>query len=148
KADEVEAKDKKPAKPAKADKVNAPVKVDAAKPEKPGKGGKPAGKKGKWGKKTKEELAAIDAEVAEIEAEIKRKPKKVKPGSALVVVESPAKAKTIGKYLGAGYVVKASVGHVRDLPKSKIGVDFENNFEPSYEVLEGKKKVVAEIRKA
>ena len=77
-----------------------------------------------------------------------RKPKKVKPGSALVVVESPAKAKTIGKYLGAGYVVKASVGHVRDLPKSKIGVDFENGFEPIYEVIEGKKKVVAEIRKA
>ena len=77
-----------------------------------------------------------------------RKPKKVKPGSALVVVESPAKAKTIGKYLGSGYVVKASVGHVRDLPKSKIGVDFENGFEPSYEVIEGKKKVVAEIRKA
>ncbi|HEY5934888.1 MAG TPA: type I DNA topoisomerase [Kofleriaceae bacterium] len=77
-----------------------------------------------------------------------RKPKKVKPGSALVIVESPAKAKTIGKYLGSGYVVKASVGHVRDLPKSKIGVDFENRFEPTYEVIEGKKKVVAEIRKA
>ena len=149
KAKGAEAKVKKPAKPAKADKpakVNAPV---AEAPAKPGKGGRGApGKKGKWGKKTKEELAAIDAEVAEIEAEIKRKPKKVKPGSALVVVESPAKAKTIGKYLGAGYVVKASVGHVRDLPKSKIGVDFDNNFEPSYEVLEGKKKVVAEIRKA
>ena len=77
-----------------------------------------------------------------------RKPKKVKPGSALVVVESPAKAQTIEKYLGSGYVVKASVGHVRDLPKSKIGVDFENDFEPTYEVIEGKKKVVAEIRKA
>ncbi|MCW5808724.1 MAG: type I DNA topoisomerase [Deltaproteobacteria bacterium] len=77
-----------------------------------------------------------------------RKPKKVKPGSALVVVESPAKARTIGKYLGSNYVVKASVGHVRDLPKSKIGVDFDNGFEPIYEVIEGKKKVVAEIRKA
>ena len=94
--------------------------------------------------------------IAEHEAELEggepgappKKPKKVKPGSALVVVESPAKAKTIGKYLGSGYVVKASVGHVRDLPKSKIGVDFENNFEPVYEVIEGKKKVVAEIRKA
>src|SRR5204863_5920572 len=61
--------------------------------------------------------------------------------------ESPAKAKTIGKYLGAGYVVKASVGHVRDLRK-KDGVDIENGFEPVYEVIEGKKKVVAEIRKA
>ena len=84
----------------------------------------------------------------EHDGEPPKKPKKVKPGSALVVVESPAKAKTIGKYLGAGYVVKASVGHVRDLPKSKIGVDFENGFEPVYEVIEGKKKVVAEIRKA
>ena len=90
-----------------------------------------------------------DAEADRLEAaEPPRKPKKVKPGSALVVVESPAKARTIAKYLGSGYVVKASVGHVRDLPKSKIGVDFENNFEPSYEVIEGKKKVVAEIRKA
>lgn len=76
------------------------------------------------------------------------RPKKRKPGSALVVVESPAKARTIGKYLGSGYTVKASVGHVRDLPKSKTGVDVENGFEPSYEVIDGKKKVVAEIRKA
>src|ERR687889_728513 len=66
----------------------------------------------------------------------------------LVVVESPAKARTIGKYLGSGFTVKASVGHVRDLPKSKIGVDLEGDFEPVYEVIEGKKKVVAEIRKA
>ncbi|HTR52566.1 MAG TPA: type I DNA topoisomerase [Kofleriaceae bacterium] len=78
-----------------------------------------------------------------------RKPKKVKPGSALVVVESPAKARTINKYLGANYIVKASVGHVRDLPKSKIGVDLEDGtFEPVYEVIEGKKKVLGEIRKA
>src|SRR3954464_14520384 len=69
-------------------------------------------------------------------------------GNTLVIVESPAKAKTIKKYLGSGYVVKASVGHVRDLPKSKIGVDVENGFEPVYEVIEAKKKVVAEIRKA
>jgi DNA topoisomerase I len=90
-----------------------------------------------------------DAEAEAMEAaEKKKKPKKVKPGSALVVVESPAKARTIGKYLGAGYTVKASVGHVRDLPKSKIGVDFDNGFEPSYEIIEGKKKVLAEIRKA
>ncbi|HSK00839.1 MAG TPA: type I DNA topoisomerase [Kofleriaceae bacterium] len=90
-----------------------------------------------------------DAEAEAMEAaERKKKPKKVKPGSALVVVESPAKARTIGKYLGAGYTVKASVGHIRDLPKSKIGVDFDNGFEPSYEIIEGKKKVLAEIRKA
>ncbi len=69
-------------------------------------------------------------------------------GTTLVVVESPAKAKTIKKYLGSGYVVKASVGHVMDLPKSKIGVDIENGFEPVYEVIEAKKKVVAELKAA
>jgi DNA topoisomerase-1 len=90
------------------------------------------------------------AEVVEEEPEDKKpaRPKKIKPGSALVVVESPAKARTIGKYLGNLYTVKASVGHVRDLPKSKIGVDVENGFEPEYEVIDGKKKVMAEIRKA
>ena len=139
----------KPAKAGKAQKKKpgTELKVVEAKPEKaPVKAKLPPIKGSKAFKKEK---AAIDAkEAAEVEAEAKRKPKKVKPGSALVVVESPAKARTIGKYLGSGYVVKASVGHVRDLPKSKIGVDFENNFEPSYEVIDGKKKIVAEIRKA
>src|SRR5436305_6513287 len=67
---------------------------------------------------------------------------------ALVVVESPAKAKTIKKYLGSGYTVKASVGHVMDLPKSKMGVDIEHGFAPVYEVIESKKKVVAELKAA
>ncbi len=66
----------------------------------------------------------------------------------LVVVESPAKAKTIKKYLGSSYTVKASVGHVKDLPKSKIGVDVEKDFEPVYEVLHGKAKVLREIKQA
>jgi len=65
----------------------------------------------------------------------------------LVIVESPAKAKTINKFIGKDYVVKASVGHVRDLPKSELGVD-ETTFEPKYEVLEGKEKVVSELRAA
>lgn len=65
----------------------------------------------------------------------------------LVIVESPAKAKTINKFIGKDYVVKASVGHVRDLPKSELGVD-EVTFEPTYQVLEGKEKVVAELRAA
>jgi DNA topoisomerase-1 len=65
----------------------------------------------------------------------------------LVIVESPAKAKTINKFIGKDYVVKASVGHVRDLPKSELGVD-EVTFEPTYEVLEGKEKVVSELRAA
>src|SRR3954467_6428297 len=65
----------------------------------------------------------------------------------LVIVESPAKAKTINKFIGKDYIVKASVGHVRDLPKSELGVD-EETFEPTYEVLEGKEKVVAELKAA
>ena len=66
----------------------------------------------------------------------------------LVVVESPAKAKTIKKYLGSGYTVKASVGHVKDLPKSKMGVDIERDFEPEYEVIKGKEKVLGDLKKA
>ena len=60
---------------------------------------------------------------------------------ALVVVESPAKAKTINKYLGRDYKVVASMGHVRDLPKSKLGVDVEEGFEPDYEIIPTRKKV-------
>ncbi len=67
---------------------------------------------------------------------------------ALVVVESPAKAKTIKKYLGAGFTVKASVGHVMDLPKSKMGVDVEHGFQPEYVVIRGKNKIIAEIKKS
>ncbi len=129
------AKAAAPAKPAKKGaKAHAPAKKPepkkAAKPTKPVK------------------PAAKPTKPAE-EREVVKKPKKIKPGSALVVVESPAKARTINKYLGANYIVKASVGHVRDLPKSKIGVDLEDGtFEPVYEVIEGKKKVLGEIRKA
>ena len=65
---------------------------------------------------------------------------------ALVVVESPAKAKTINKYLGRDYKVVASMGHVRDLPKSKLGVDVDEGFEPSYEVIASRKKVLKELK--
>ncbi|QSX06560.1 type I DNA topoisomerase [Sedimentibacter sp. zth1] len=65
----------------------------------------------------------------------------------LVIVESPAKAKTIGKFLGSTYTVKASVGHVRDLPKSKLGIDIENNFEPNYITIRGKGDVIKELKK-
>jgi DNA topoisomerase-1 len=68
--------------------------------------------------------------------------------AALVIVESPAKAKTIKKYLGKGYVVKASVGHVKDLPKKTMGIDIDRGFQPEYVVIEGKKKVLAEIKQA
>ncbi|HRB13080.1 MAG TPA: toprim domain-containing protein, partial [Vicinamibacteria bacterium] len=66
----------------------------------------------------------------------------------LVIVESPAKAKTINKYLGKGYTVKASMGHVRDLPKSKLGVDVANGFEIDYEILPTRKKIMDELKKA
>jgi DNA topoisomerase I len=65
---------------------------------------------------------------------------------ALVIVESPAKAKTINKYLGKQYVVKASLGHIKDLPKKDLSVDVENGFEPKYEVIEGKKKLISELK--
>ncbi len=66
----------------------------------------------------------------------------------LVIVESPSKAKTISKYLGRQYKVMASVGHVRDLPKSKLGIDIEGGFKPEYVVIKGKSKIVSEIKKA
>ncbi|HVE87559.1 MAG TPA: type I DNA topoisomerase [Myxococcales bacterium] len=65
----------------------------------------------------------------------------------LVVVESPAKAKTIKKYLGSGYTVKASVGHLKDLPKSKMGVDIEHGFQPEYHVIKTKEKVLHELKR-
>jgi DNA topoisomerase-1 len=63
-------------------------------------------------------------------------------------VESPAKAKTINKYLGKDYLVKASLGHIKDLPKRDLAVDVDNGFEPHYEVIEGKKKLIAELKAA
>ena len=69
-------------------------------------------------------------------------------GTALVIVESPAKAKTIGKYLGRGYRVKATVGHVMDLPEKKLGIDVDNGFKPDYVPIEGKKKTLDELKHA
>ena len=68
-------------------------------------------------------------------------------GKDLVIVESPAKAKTIEKYLGGKYKVKASMGHLRDLPKSKLGVDIEHGFEPEYIPVKDKKELIAELKK-
>jgi DNA topoisomerase-1 len=71
------------------------------------------------------------------------------PGStSLVIVESPAKAKTIGKYLGRAYKVRATIGHVRDLPEKKMGIDIDNGFEPEYVTIPGKEKTVAELKNA
>src|SRR5690349_10955433 len=69
-------------------------------------------------------------------------------GRSLVIVESPAKAKTIGKYLGRGYQVKATVGHVRDLPEKKLGIDVENGFQPEYVTIAGKEKTLADLKTA
>jgi DNA topoisomerase I len=84
----------------------------------------------------------------------KRAPKAAAPartargGSALVIVESPTKAKTIGKYLGSGYDVKATVGHLRDLPTRELGVDVDRGFEPKYVTIKGKTKTLSELKKA
>lgn len=64
----------------------------------------------------------------------------------LVIVESPAKAKTIEKFLGKGYTVKSSFGHIRDLEKKDLGVDIEQNFKPKYEISADKKAVVKELK--
>src|SRR3989338_2162977 len=65
---------------------------------------------------------------------------------SLVIVESPGKVKTISKFLGKEYLVRASIGHVRDLPAKGLGIDIKNNFEPEYEILEDKAKVVKELK--
>jgi len=67
---------------------------------------------------------------------------------SLVIVESPAKAKTIGKYLGNQYVVKASLGHIKDLPKKDLAVDVDGDFRPNYQIIEGKKKLITELKQA
>ena len=72
---------------------------------------------------------------------------KSKRKKTLVIVESPSKAKTIGKYLGPSYKVMASVGHVRDLPKSKLGIDIQNDFEPEYISIRGKGDLIKELKK-
>ncbi|MCC6931477.1 MAG: type I DNA topoisomerase [Gemmatimonadaceae bacterium] len=82
------------------------------------------------------------AAVAEVEEPV------VAGTSALVIVESPAKAKTIGKYLGRGYRVKATIGHVRDLPEKKLGIDVDKGFEPEYVTIAGKEKTMAELKAA
>jgi len=77
-----------------------------------------------------------------------KKAEKTPQKKSLVIVESPAKAKTINKILGNSYTIKASVGHIRDLPQKSFGVDVDNNFEPQYEIMEKKQKVVDELNQA
>ena len=66
---------------------------------------------------------------------------------SLVIVESPAKARTIQSFLGKGYKVSASMGHIKNLPERKLGVDIEHGFEPTYSIIKGKKKIVQELKK-
>ena len=67
-------------------------------------------------------------------------------GKKLVIVESPAKSKTIGRYLGSDYIISASLGHIRDLPSGNLGVDVKNNFKPLYITMKGKEKVVRDLK--
>ena len=96
-----------------------------------------------------------DVKVVKVRKRRKKTPDAADPGAAprgkgkaLVIVESPTKAKTIGKYLGSGYTVKATVGHVRDLPQRKLGVDVDNGFTPEYVPIKEKAKTLADIKKA
>ena len=66
----------------------------------------------------------------------------------MVIVESPAKARTIERYLGKEYYVRASAGHIMDLPTRALGVDIKNGFRPTYQVISGKEKVVADLKRA
>lgn len=90
---------------------------------------------------------AVDSTTKKKTTKRKTARKRTAPKKTLVIVESPSKAKTIGKFLGSRYKVVASVGHVRDLPKSKIGVDIENDFEPQYISIRGKGDIIKGLRK-
>jgi DNA topoisomerase-1 len=151
----------KPAKPAKAKpggaskiRAKAKAKSPAANGAAKGETKKPAGEgKGTGPGKTAVERKPAKKTVRAKDGDTKATPRRGRgkgdvSGKSLVVVESPAKARTIKKYLGANYTVKASVGHVMDLPKSRLGVDVEKGFEPEYVVLRDKKKVITEIRDA
>jgi DNA topoisomerase-1 len=111
---------------------------------------KPLGRKSAPAVKAKKaapaKAAAKKRTLAVVQADATPTPRR--GGRYLVVVESPAKAKTIKKYLGTGYAVKASVGHVKDLPKSKLGIDVERDFKPEYHVIPSKEKALGELKKA
>lgn len=111
----------------------------------------------KSAKPTTKQAASPDTKTAKRSAPKAAKPKATAPrraaaeskgsGRSLVIVESPKKAKSINKFLGSGYVVKASMGHVRDLPERKLGLDVEHGYTPSYEIMKGKKDTVGELKR-
>ncbi|MDD3012350.1 MAG: type I DNA topoisomerase [Candidatus Gastranaerophilales bacterium] len=90
----------------------------------------------------------VKSSTKKVKTKEKTEDSKTKEGKSLVIVESPAKAKTIKKILGSSFEIKASVGHIRDLPKKTLGVDVKKNYEPVYEIMQGKQKVVDELNKA
>jgi len=106
----------------------------------------PAEKKPRAKTTKKKASAGVGEKLATAKAKPARASKRT--GGTLVIVESPAKASTIKKYLGPGFEVKASVGHVKDLPKATIGIDIEHDFQPNYVVIDSKKKIIAEIKAA
>jgi DNA topoisomerase I len=130
------------AEPAESTKIKAAKPAATAKPS-----AKVARKQAAVAPARKTKVSTKAAPAADVEVAAAR-PTRARRTDALVIVESPAKAKTIKKYLGAGYTVKASVGHVKDLPKKKMGIDIEHGFQPEYVVIDGKKKVLAEILEA
>ncbi|HZL16750.1 MAG TPA: type I DNA topoisomerase [Polyangia bacterium] len=142
----VKAKPKEPAEPAVGAgdaKMKAPAKPKANPKTKPAST-KPVAAQVPGGRATRAKALTV----APDEVEAPRPRGRRNEANSLVIVESPAKAKTIKKYLGAGYIVKASVGHVKDLPKKTMGIDIEHGFAPEYVVIDGKKKVLAEIKDA
>ena len=98
--------------------------------------------------KAREKFLNVLRDLAEKKAGKKSSTKRSRSRGSLVIVESPAKARTIGKYLGSEYTVKATVGHLRDLPQRELGVDIENGFIPKYVTIRGKGKNLAELKKA
>lgn len=92
-------------------------------------------------------MAAASAEKKTAKATAKKTKAKKTGKKYLVIVESPAKAATIGKFLGSNYKIEASMGHIRDLPKSQLGIDYENDFEPKYITIRGKGELLSKLRK-
>ena len=114
-----------------------------------GSAARPAAKKASGRTAAKKKSAAAKTRSRKVVAPVEDDGPPPPAGStSLVIVESPAKAKTIGKYLGRGYRVKATVGHLRDLPEKKLGIDIDNGFEPEYVTIAGKEKTLAELKSA
>src|SRR5512147_363433 len=123
--------------------ILAPAEPAAAAPGSPSA---PAAKKGARAAKPSSAAAAKKKATRAAKPAAASKGSSGRSGLKLVIVESPAKARTIAKYLGSGFEVRASNGHVRDLPKSKLGVDVESGFAPSYVLIKGKGNIVKDLK--